>query len=65
VVRVGITGHRWNKLKHEHEAALRDQVREVLGILQELAGQLAREPRAATGARMPTQLMTPRLRNSA
>ena len=51
VLRVGITGHRWNKLKLEHRDALRGQVREVLGVLQELASRLAREP--GSGYRRP------------
>ncbi len=51
VVRVGITGHRWNKLAHEDEERLRLRVREVLSAVQDIAARIGNAP--SSGYRSP------------
>ena len=44
MVRVGITGHRWNKLSRDAEAPLRGRVAEALLAVQETAARLGNFP---------------------
>ena len=53
VVRVGVTGHRWNKLRHEDAEAIRVQCRAALAAVREMAGRIAADPEA--GYRDPTE----------
>jgi hypothetical protein len=45
VVRVGITGHRWNKLRPADGDALRRRIRAALDAVMEIAGRVANDPR--------------------
>ena len=51
MVRVGITGHRWDKLDHQNEASLQAQVRSVLTAVQGIAARLGNLPHS--GYRSP------------
>ncbi len=54
MVRVGVTGHRWNKLRHEDADAIRQQCRAALGAISDIAAAIATEPHS--GYRDPTEM---------
>lgn len=56
VVRVGITGHRWNKLSHDAEAPLRQRIAEALLAVQEIMGRIGNAP--SSGYRNPDSAAT-------
>jgi len=45
-MRVGITGHRWDRLDHRHETRLLEQIRSVLTILSGIADRIRDDPQA-------------------